>query len=1023
MAKNKQFLSPQVAITEEDRTFSTTSVGVTTAGVTGESIKGPAFSPMLINSYDEYKRFFGPKNPKKFKDTQIPKYEGSYIAESFLNQSNQLFFTRVLGLSGYDKGDAYTLTTIGAPDLDTLSYQSSGTTTIKFYIDNNDNFRYRTNTIDVNNDPFLIDKVKNEINNSANGSFSIVNEDFDSTFNTFFRVANNPPYENDTTLNILKWGYLRDKDKNHLEAQYSATTYVNAYELPADIPESNEKQHWLDEYFTYDMNTDEFNGLSFAIYTNLSSLNTSNASAISGNTIGEIKLYHVNYKIDPIKEYHKKLAATVRSRGIYIADKLFYNINPDPVTGGTLTISDSSEITTDPFGTFSVSGITEQNGDNFAYTVSLDPEKRDFAKNVLGTDNFDRSTNIYVEELYDQFLRYGIQRNTIKGLMPNFTKFTTWNQFNNEFTTPETPYIVSELKGGEAKRLFRFISISDGYNGNYEIKASIANINLSTKTFDVQIRAYNDRDTNPVILERYFNCSMEPRNANYIGKRIGTVDGQYQLVSNYVTIEIVDDAPSDAVPAGFEGYEFRADPDQDVGIPKVTYKTKYYNAGETIYKPIRGQPVISNGDKIRKNYLGFSDRVGIEDDLLTYKGTRDMNGNPWSYTTKGFHLDLNANTDKFEVGESGFTDVLAIARDPQHPYNEVGARKFTVLFSGGFDGWDMFRKWRTNTDNYIIGNIGFTEGGFETFIHDEFKTLFGTSDYYSYLYGIRTFENPETVNINILATPGIDLINHSSLINETVEMVEEERKDVFYIPTLPDIKLYNNTDPADTANFYFPSDITARLNAKGYDTSYAGTFYPWIQKRDNENGVNIFLPPTAEVFRNIAFTDKVQDPWYAIAGYSRGVLNAIRTRDINLTQDVRDLLYDNKINPIPTFSDVGPIIWGNKNLYDENSVLNRINIRRLLIQAESLIKNVGKRLLFDPNDDRVEDEFESQVNPILANIAEERGLDDFRVQVNNNAEDLDRNTLSGVLYLKPTPALEYMDLTFVVTDTTESFET
>jgi hypothetical protein len=105
----KVYVSPGVYTSETDLSFVAQSVGVTTLGLVGETIKGPAFEPIFITNYDEFQAYFGGTEPTKFINTQIPKYEAAYIAKSYLQQSNQLFVTRVLGLSGYDAGPSWSI--------------------------------------------------------------------------------------------------------------------------------------------------------------------------------------------------------------------------------------------------------------------------------------------------------------------------------------------------------------------------------------------------------------------------------------------------------------------------------------------------------------------------------------------------------------------------------------------------------------------------------------------------------------------------------------------------------------------------------------------------------------------------------------------------------------------------------------------------------------------------------------------------------------------------------------------------
>jgi hypothetical protein len=228
----------------------------------------------------------------------------------------------------------------------------------------------------------------------------------------------------------------------------------------------------------------------------------------------------------------------------------------------------------------------------------------------------------------------------------------------------------------------------------------------------------------------------------------------------------------------------------------------------------------------------------------------------------------------------------------------------------------------------------------------------------------------------------------------------------------------STSDPDD--NIY-PTDAVNNLEDSEIDSNYTATYYPWILVRDTVNNTNLWIPPTSEVVRNLALTDNIAFPWFASAGYSRGLVNAVKARR-KLTQEDRDILYQGRLNPIATFSDVGPVIWGNKTLQVRESALDRINVRRLLLQARKLISAVAVRLLFEQNDQQVRQDFLDAVNPILDGIRRDRGLTDFRVTVSSSPEDIDRNQLTGKIYIKPTRSLEFIDIEFVITPTGASFE-
>ena len=264
----------------------------------------------------------------------------------------------------------------------------------------------------------------------------------------------------------------------------------------------------------------------------------------------------------------------------------------------------------------------------------------------------------------------------------------------------------------------------------------------------------------------------------------------------------------------------------------------------------------------------------------------------------------------------------------------------------------------------------------------------------------------------MFATPGIDTFDNTNLVEEAIEMIEQDRCDSLYIVTTPD------TDSAGDS--LDPEEVVSNLEDQ-FDSNYTATYWPWIQINDAENNVLIFVPSTRDVVRNIALTDNIAFPWFAVAGVQRGDVDAIKAR-VKLTFDERDTLYDGRVNPVATFASEGIKIWGNKTLQVKESALDRINVRRLLLQARKLISAVSIRLLFEQNDDIVRNQFLSLINPILENIRSERGLIDFRVQLDDDPEAIDRNELCGKIFIKPTRALEFIAIEFNILPTGASFD-
>jgi phage tail sheath protein FI len=253
-------------------------------------------------------------------------------------------------------------------------------------------------------------------------------------------------------------------------------------------------------------------------------------------------------------------------------------------------------------------------------------------------------------------------------------------------------------------------------------------------------------------------------------------------------------------------------------------------------------------------------------------------------------------------------------------------------------------------------------------------------------------------------------------------MIEFDRADSIYIVTTPDYSLYNST-ANDSQLIIYPQEAVDNLVNAGIDSNYTATYYPWVLTRDTVNNTQIYIPATAEVCKNLALTDNIAFPWFAAAGYTRGIVSAIKARK-KLTQEDRDTLYQGRINPIATFSDVGTVIWGNKTLQIRESALDRINVRRLLLTVRKYIASTSRYLVFEQNTSTTRNTFLNIVNPYLESIQQRQGLYAFRVVMddsNNTPDVIDRNIMKGAIYLQPTKTAEFIQIDFNILPTGAAF--
>jgi len=173
-----------------------------------------------------------------------------------------------------------------------------------------------------------------------------------------------------------------------------------------------------------------------------------------------------------------------------------------------------------------------------------------------------------------------------------------------------------------------------------------------------------------------------------------------------------------------------------------------------------------------------------------------------------------------------------------------------------------------------------------------------------------------------------------------------------------------------------------------------------------------------------ASNDRVAAEWWAPAGLNRGGITQATQVTDRTTHLERDTLYVGKVNPIAAFPGQGFVVWGQKTLQNKDSALNRINVRRLLIEIKKFFASTARFLVFEQNTSQTRNKFLAIVNPYLESVQQRSGLYAFQVIMNdtNNTPDLiDRNILYGQIYLQPVRTAEFIILDFNILPTGASF--
>lgn len=398
---------------------------------------------------------------------------------------------------------------------------------------------------------------------------------------------------------------------------------------------------------------------------------------------------------------------------------------------------------------------------------------------------------------------------------------------------------------------------------------------------------------------------------------------------------------------------------------------------------------ILDADKFNNN--GFS----LENIKVVYNSTSGLADSTkldqWTYVRAGnISLDATAKTRALTV------------TDLSDPSNKA-LGKFTLPFQGGFDGVRIFNSNTYQlTNEAIVEEMNFTSRGFSA-----------GATVSSYTKALELLKDTSEVDIQILAMPGI----RHRFVTDTAIRATEDRFDAMLVFDIEEKdtnnSLITSTDQRVSVNF-----TSTDFSGRGLNSSFAAAYFPDVTMRDSFNREVARVPPSVAVLGAISKNDAVAFPWFAPAGFTRGALDTTNEPVVRLSKANMDALYSSNINPIVSFpGSTGPVIWGQKTVLSRQSVLDRVNVRRLLISVRRDVRRVANRILFEQNKEATLARFSQLVNPIFKKVQDQQGVDNYKVVIDTTTTtqaDIENKTLRGKIFLVPTKTLEFLSIDFVL---------
>jgi hypothetical protein len=311
----------------------------------------------------------------------------------------------------------------------------------------------------------------------------------------------------------------------------------------------------------------------------------------------------------------------------------------------------------------------------------------------------------------------------------------------------------------------------------------------------------------------------------------------------------------------------------------------------------------------------------------------------------------------------------------------------------------------------FAGGVAATNRGGATFFDAITISATNTQGFLSSDYdtALALIENKDEYDFNILFTPGIFLGAAAQTTSDNAISTVEGRSDSFAVV---DLVGYGDTK------------ANAISAAASSNSNYSAGYWPWVQTFSGNLGRPVWCPPSVVMAGVYAFNDNVGAEWFAPAGLNRGGIGSVIRAEKRLSANDRDDLYAANVNPLATFPGEGVVAFGQKTFQKRATSLDRINVRRLLINLKRFVASTSRQLVFEQNTTVTRNRFLSVVNPYMEQVVSQQGLYAYKVvmdDTNNTADVIDRNQLVGQIYVQPTKTAEFIILDFTLQPTGATF--
>jgi len=983
--------------------------------IIGTARKGPAFVPVTVANFNEYVEVFGNLDPDKF---------GPYAANEFLKNRSALTYIRVLG-AGANSTSAHISATSTYGTVQNAGFTRPGTSTtdnrhsgvVQFLVARHDIGTYE---------------------GSAAPMFS-----------------DNDTFAGSTYVNLVR-GLVMTPDTARLmvtasHGSIAASSFAVATAIDDDADLGSGK---------FKLIISSSLGSGFATTDGVSGVKVLTASfdPTDGDYIGKIlnrdpdKFYqeqhylHADFAVDKAVAY---ASGSAQSRVAILSG-----------SANVSTSGDSSKSFREVFGSY-----------NTRYTA---PKTTSFITQPFGKTEYDLfhfealDDGEYANQLYKISIsnlkasandadRYGTFTVQVRNWGDTDQNPQVIEQFSNCTLNPDSPNYIAKLIG-DRKVQYNFDSVLPGERrivstGKYPNRSKYVRVIMNSMVDNKQVpetslpfgfKGIHVLNVNPNLVS---STALSPSDARLGGK----------LSTSFASLSASYLPP---VPMRFKVTrgEMPASPsfigapgNSEVTVPSLYWGTMFERSS-TSSSPTGTSLLNPNVVQEKNELLGSLTKfVGIEklDSLVTGSNADTLNNNKFTlskvvlYNTSIGDLTSsvsnhmkeaayirNAALDntKFTYAEGGrnrMSFATLLASGSAADFNRFSAfAKFTNLMYGGFDGTNLLERnaRRLNDKSVSFDSTGgaSTNNDIPGFSSNPSGQDINNNGVNSYITAVNIATDPIIANNNLLAMPGI----REPYINDNAMIKVKDYGLAMHVMDIPSYddsgnRLYDDSTAKPNINY-----VCNELDSRTIDNNYVATYFPDVFIDDATNRRRVKVPASVAALGALGFNDRVSYPWFAPAGFNRAALDFVTNVAVRLNVSDRDRLYESRINPIATFPRLGFVVYGQKTLQLNKSALDRVNVRRLMLEIKRIVIDIAKRIVFEQNTAAVRNKFVADASFQLGLIQVQAGIEGFQVvmnETNNTQEDADLNRLNGRIVVVPTRVVEFIAIDFIVTNSGVQF--